>query len=159
MPESSVDFEYMRPGAEDIMHIFSCYNKTSADEGRIKDILFLFDTVPIGLWICLFCSFLTFIAVFRFGYRLIDRKSKSDATWITTSAFLDQDNFPTNRRYMMIISLFMSVGLFFAMNYLTNSVGTDLVVIPSPTVVRTYDDILSRNITGNIKLTENNNEI
>lgn len=114
----------------------------------MKDILFMFNTIPIGLWICLLCSFLTFISVLRFGHRLLDRRSRSDATWITTCAFLDQDNFPTHRHYILLLSCFMSIGVFFAVNFLTNSVGTDLIVIEQPITVKSYDDIISRNITS-----------
>lgn len=130
------------------MTILSIYNKTDENSGRTTDILYMFNTIPIVLWICLLCSYLTFIAVLRLGHRLIDRRSRSDATWITTCAFLDQDNFPINRKYLLILSLFMSTGIFFAVSFLTNSVSTDLVVMETPIVIQSYDDILERNITG-----------
>lgn len=143
-----VELDYTGVNGEDIIHILSFYNTTDAVNGRVNDILFMFDSIPIGLWIGLLCSFITFISVLRFGHRLLDRRSRSDATWITTCSFLDQDNFPTHRRYILILSCFMSIGVFFAVNYLTNCVHTDLVVIEQPIVIKSYDDIISRNITG-----------
>lgn len=39
----------------------------------------------------------------------------------------------------------MRTGVFFAMSFLTNLTTTDLVTIPSPTVIESYGDIIARN--------------
>lgn len=146
------------------------------EELHIKDILLMFDTIPPLLWILLAVSFAMFQFVFRLGFELIDRRTfdrisfcrnvppkklfvrrseleldmaeakTSNALWITVCAFLDQDNFPTNRKHVIVLSLFMSIGLFCAMAYLTNSVSTDLVVVKEPVTISTYDEIIERQI-------------
>lgn len=128
------------------MKICSFYNITRENDGYFKDILFMFDTIPLNLWLGLILTFLTLSTVLKIGHQLLDPEKKSNVLWITSSAFLDQDNFPTNRKYIIVLSLFMSVGLFCAMAYLTNSVSTDLVVVPQPVAIANYDDIISGKI-------------
>lgn len=41
----------------------------------------------------------------------------------------------------------MNFGIFFAISFLTNSVSTDLVVVPEPITIQNYDDIISRNVS------------
>lgn len=69
-------------------------------------------------------------------------KKRTNAAWITTIAFLDQDNFPTTTTLVSTISLFVSVAMFFLMTYTKNSIGTDLVVVESPIIMKSYQDFI-----------------
>lgn len=128
------------------MKICSFYNITRENGGYVKDILFMFDTIPLNLWLGLILTFLTFVTTLKIGHQLLDPEKRSNVFWITSCAFLDQDNFPTNRKYITVLSLFMSVGLFCAMAYVTNNISTDLVVVPEPVAIKNYDDIISGKI-------------
>lgn len=75
-----------------------------------KDIMYMFSTVPLMLWLQVLLSYIAFIAVLWFGHRLFDRDKRSDSIWITTIAFLGQDNFPENRKYVSLLSLIMCTG-------------------------------------------------
>lgn len=115
-----------------------------------RDILFMFETVPTNLWIGLLISFITFILILRTGNRLLrdrDQNLKSNPIWTTTSAFLSQNDFPISHHHVNLLSFIMSIGVFFAVAYLTNSVSTDLVVLEDPVTIETYDDILDRGIS------------
>lgn len=139
--------EYSSPIMEDTMTILSFYNKSNIEDRQIKDILFMFNTIPISLWLLLLLSYFAFICVFDYGKRIVDRKSKLDAMWTTTCSFLHQKEFPSNRRYLVVLSLFTCIGIFFALSYITNNVSTDLVVLKEPIVIKNYDDIIERDVT------------
>lgn len=107
----------------------------------------MFEPISITLWLLLLISFVKTIGVLRFGRRLIDRKSKYYYVWLTFSSFLRQGNIPCDRKYKLILSITVSIAIFFATCYLTNSVKTDLVVVLSPITINDYDDIIARNVT------------
>lgn len=177
--------EYSPPFIEDQMKILSFYSVSLPDNSDEKDILFMFNTVPTGLWIGLSISFLVFASIFYTGFHLLDgrqdnsdclqddweqsrKKSlapsiksiksirsikavdksekSSEAIWTTFCAFLNQHNYPMNGTFILILSTFMSVSLFYAVSYLTNSVSTDLVVVPDPVTITTYDEIIERKL-------------
>lgn len=101
---------YSLPISEDTMTILSFYNKTSINYMDSKDIMYMFSTVPPMLWLEVLLSYIAFIAVLWFGHRLLDRDKRSDSIWMTTIAFLGQDNFPENRKYISLLSLIMCTG-------------------------------------------------
>ena len=136
--------EYSTPSFEKSGKILSLYNKSISDGSHGNDILFMFHTIPVALWFAL--SFLSFVFVLELGRCLIDRKSKSGSLWITTCAFLDQDNFPTKRAYIVLLSLTMSIGIFFSFAFLRNSVSTDLVVLERP-LIKDYSDIINHGVS------------
>lgn len=129
------------------MTILSLYNKSISDGNHASDILFMFHTIPLTLWFALALSFLSFVLVLEVGGWLVDRRGKSDSLWITTCAFLDQDNFPTKRAYIVLLTLIMSIGIFFAVSFLRNSVSTDLVVLEAPVIIKDYNDILNHGVS------------
>lgn len=137
---------YLRPASTETNRIVSAYNKTNVDYENTKDILFMFESIPITLWIIVLACFIVFVTVLKFGHRLSDRDSKSHYLWLTVCTFLDQDNFPNDQKYVSVLSVFMSIGIFFAINYLTSCATTDLVVISSPISIKDYDDVINRNI-------------
>lgn len=74
-------------------------------------------------------------------------KFEKNPIWTTISAFLSQNDFPTSHYHVNMLSFIMSIGVFFAVAYLTNSVSTNLVVVEDPVTIETYDDILDRGIS------------
>lgn len=75
-----------------------------------KDIMYMFSTVPPVLWLQVLLSYIAFIAILWFGHRLLDKHKRSDSIWMVTIAFLGQDNFPEDRKYVSLLSLIMCTG-------------------------------------------------
>lgn len=138
---------YTKPLSETTMTILSFYNLTNADAAEEQDIAFMFSTIPPMLWLWIFLSYLTFIAVFKLGHWLLDCERRSDSIWTITCAFLNEDNFPENHKYIALLSVVMATGLFFAMNFLGSLTTTDLVSVDSPILVKSYQDIIDREIS------------
>ena len=65
---------------------------------------------------------------------------------MTTCAFLDQDNFPSNTLFVSVLSTIVMTGMFFIMTYAGNSMSTNLVTVEKPSTIGSYDDILDRNL-------------
>lgn len=66
---------------------------------------------------------------------------------MTTCAFLDQDNFPSNTLFVSVLSTIVMTGMFFIMTYAGNSMSTDLVTVEKPSTIDSYDHILDQNLT------------
>lgn len=127
--------------AEDTMTMISFYN-VSVDQKAV-DILQTYGTAPMLAWAFIFFSYLAFIFLLHVGLKLHkSSKSKTDAIWITTMAFLDQDNYPTTTTFLAAISLGASISMFFLMSYTTNCISSDLVVVEKPIVFSKYLDFL-----------------
>lgn len=101
--------------------------------------------VPLGLWIGYIVSYITFILVTFLGSRLLRKKYSS--FWMTTCAFLDQANFPSDTLFVSVLSTIVMTGMFFIMTYAGNSMSTDLVTVEKPSTIDSYDKILDRNLT------------
>lgn len=100
--------------------------------------------VPYGLWIGYFISFFTFILVTLLGSRILVKKYSS--IWMTTCAFLDQDNFPADSLFVSVLSSVVMTGMFFMMAYASNCMSTDLVTLDKPIIISSYDQVIERNI-------------
>lgn len=127
---------------EDVMTMISFYNVTS-DQQNV-DILQMYATAPIGVWIAILLSYFSFVIVLHFAIKRYKPGKKTDASWMTTCAFLDQNNFPTTTTKVSALSLLISIAMFFLMSYATNSISTDLVVVEKPTAIKNYQDFLDR---------------
>ena len=127
---------------EDTMTMVSFY--TVSKNFHQGDLFSMFTTVPLELWISYVVSFFIFVIVSHVGSWLL-RKHYS-AFWNTLCAFLDQDNFPTDSLFIETLSFVMMLCSFFILSYATNSMGSDLVTVDKPYVVKSYDDIIDRNI-------------
>lgn len=138
---------YSKPTSETTMTILSFYNLTNVDDAKEQDITFMFSTVPPILWLGVFLSYLTFIAVFKFGHWLLDSERRSDSIWTITCAFLNEDSFPENHKYIALLSVVMATGVFFSMNFLGSLTTTDLVSIDSPILIKSYQNIIDRGIS------------
>lgn len=64
-------------------------------------------------------------------------------------AILDQDQFPqVSRPSFAALSLCVSIGFYALIDcFMLNLISTDLVIIPEPQSIRSFSDILSRNVT------------
>lgn len=124
------------------MTILSAYNTTN--KVHVGDLFSMFTMVPYGLWIGYFVSFLIFFAVTRMGAKILRQRYSS--FWMTTCAFLDQDNFPTDSLFITVLSFVVMLGMFFMMNYAGNCMSTDLITIENPIVIKTYNDIINKKI-------------
>lgn len=135
-------FTYTPIVYEDIMTIFSAYNVTNGTQ--TGDLFEMFTQVPYGLWIGYFVSFFAFVFISLIGSRIL--KQKYSSFWMTTCAFLDQDNFPTDSLFVSVLSTAVMTGMFFMMTYAGNSMSTDLVTVEKPVVITTYDQVIDRGI-------------
>lgn len=98
---------------EDTMFIFSGYR--ISNQQHVGDLFSMFTMVPYGLWVGYFVSFIAFVCVSRLGTRLL--REKYSSFWMTTCAFLDQDNYPSTSRFVAVLSFVVMVGMFFMMAY------------------------------------------
>lgn len=109
----------------------------------------MFNSIPIELWLEIFFSIVAIIAVLILGSFITDRKWKvSKNVWYSICAVFEQNNIPTREIYTLISSFILAIGIYFFVEYLTNCVSTDLVIAEEPIVIKDYDDIIRRNITG-----------
>lgn len=75
----------------------------------------------------------------------IDEKTyikPTDTIWETVTYWLDQDCSNAQYNYDQIISLSMSIFLFFGMAWLINNMSTDLMVATDVSTIETYKDVL-----------------
>lgn len=129
--------------AEDTMTMVSVYNISTKSQS--VDILGSYGTIPSLTWSFIFFSFLSFISLLHLGLKLSTGSgTKTDATWITTMAFLDQDNYPTKTLFISALSLFASIVMFFLMSYTTNSISSDLAVVKRAFAFKNYRDFLDK---------------
>lgn len=139
--------------SEDTMTMISVYTVT---RNQIPiDLLGMYAGIPVQIWIAILLSYFTFMSVLHMALKryqdtvLKDAiskniKRKTDAAWITTSAFLDQDNFPDTTMKVSGISLLVSIVMFFLMEYATNCIGSDLVIVDKPFAISGYQDMLDK---------------
>lgn len=132
--------------AEDTMTIVSGY--FVGGQNQTLDLLHLYGAIPTGLWIALTMCYLAltillFVALKRFK----SNNCKMKSIWISTCAFLDQDNFPPRSTcFIASLSMTTSASLFFIMNYAMNLMSTDLVVGDKPSVIASYRDIIDNDV-------------
>lgn len=151
--DPGMDLFYTPAFHEDTMTLCSAYNKSS--QTHVGDLYSMFAMVPYELWIGYSISFLTFISITSIGNKLL--RNPNSSFWLTTCAFLDQDNYPTSRsKFLAFLSPLVMIAMFFMMTYICSFMSTDLVTIDNPVTVTSYDDIVERNIS--IALSDNTAE-
>lgn len=127
---------------DDTTKIGSFYNvTTTSHEGNL---LSMFTAIPLGLWIGYLAAFFIFVSITYLGSYIL--KHSYSCLWNTVRAFLDQDNFPINSRFISTFSVVVMVSMFFLLSYLTNSMGTELVTIDKPTSITSYKQIIEKKI-------------
>ena len=137
---------------EDVMMMVSTYNVTH--DQQISDILFMYYFIPLVIWIGLFTAFIFFASMLHVGQKLLLQRSgkKIDPIWPVFAAFADQDEFsfslsdPKYSRFVIFISLVISVFVFFFTHFMNNSVSSNLIVIEKAFAPSSYDEILARGI-------------
>lgn len=137
---------------EDVMMIVSAYNVTH--DHQISDILFMYYFIPLVIWIGLFTAFIFFASMLHAGQKLLSQGSrkKFDSIWPVFAAFVDQDDFsfslsdPKYSRFVILMSLVISIFVFFFTNFMNNSVSSDLIVIGKASAPSSYDEILAKKI-------------
>lgn len=145
-------FEYSPTVNEDVMMMVSTYNVTH--DQQISDILFMYYFIPLVIWIGIFTAFILFASILHAGQKLLSQGSrkKIDSIWLVFAAFADQDDFsfslsdPKHSRFVILMSLVISIFLFFFRNFMNNSVSSDLIVIEKAFAPSSYDEILARKI-------------
>lgn len=101
MADPRGDFIYSPIIIEDTMAISSAYRVPNTT--HVGNIFSIFDGVPNGLWIGYILSFFLFVSVSYIGSVVIRKPMSS--LWNIICAFLDQDNFPSDSRFMESLSL------------------------------------------------------
>lgn len=140
--DSDDKFRYTAALYGDTMTICSGYHiNEESHEGKLFT---MFTTIPYGLWVGYFFSFLLFIALSIYGTRKLKRSYPS--IWTMTSAFMEQYYFPSGSRFISVLSFVVSISVYIMMTYAKNSMRTDLVTIDRPIVITTYDEIIDHGI-------------
>ena len=67
---------------------------------------------------------------------------------MVTSAFLFEDSFPDDSAFNKCIATAATLYLFFFGNYLMNFMSSELIVFPSPDIIKSYNDIVEWNAQG-----------
>ena len=141
-------FDYTPPVNEDEMTLLSIYNVTHGQ--HISDILFMYATIPEVVWYGVLLSFLIFVSILHIGQRILRPKLSVDPIWSTFAAYVDQDDYSFTisdqryARFLVVISISISIVAFFTSNFINNSVGTEMVVIDKAYAPSSYKEVLDR---------------
>ena len=135
------DFKFMPIVGEQQMLITSAYNMTRV--GVTQDIINLFSTYNRTVWIGILSVFVTLIALLTIGRCLLENKKNIlESMWIISMFALDKDYLIEINNFLIIFSTFLSFFCFFMTQCLLNGMSTDMVVIPDPMVVQSFQDII-----------------
>lgn len=88
-------FQYTPTVNEDTMAMVTSYNVTHSH--KITDIMFLYNIVPLALWIGLFVSFIIVVISLYSGMKLLYPKRRIISIWSTFFTFIGQHDFLTDR--------------------------------------------------------------
>ena len=104
------------------MTISSGYNVNR--EPKFLDILVMYTYIPKQIWFRLLISYLAFVFLLSIGLarKSTKKKKRSSATWMTTCAFLNQNNFPNDTAFILMISSVTTIALFYLMSYIRNCI-------------------------------------
>lgn len=140
-------FDYTPNVFEDVMTIVTLYNITHST--TTMDIIFLYKSVPMLLWIGLLLSLISIISFLHFGMQILYQRNTIEPFWSIFSVFFQQSEMfaeysSFKSLFLSIISFLISFLTFFYVNYVNNIVGSDLVTIDKAVIVSSYQDILDR---------------
>lgn len=144
------DFYYTPTVKEDTMMMVSFYNVTHSHQ--MSNILYMYTNIPGVLWFGCSISFLIYVLIVMMGQKMLKSKPTLDPIWSTFEAFIDQDDYSfsiSNRRYprfLIALSLTISISIFYISNLMNNSVGTDMVTIDKAYAPESYQEVLDHNI-------------
>ena len=135
-------FRYSPPVFEEKFYILSAYNMTNMAES--KDILYLFDSFSTNLWIAVGVMLLILLSVLVVGRKLLQNiNGVYEPIWIISMFSLGQDYLKEINQFLYVFSTTLVFFWFFIIQYLLNTMSTDLVVIQDPNVIQSYQEIIS----------------
>ena len=138
-----VDFSYSPIIMEDEFWMVSMYRMT--DTGVPKDLLEMFEEYPALLWVSIIGSLVLFTVTLGIGRYLLEKKKQIfEPIWIVSKFTLDQDYLDESNNFLIVFSTFLSFACFFITHYLLSNMRTDLVVVPDPQVLGSYEDVINR---------------
>lgn len=128
---------------EEMTVILSSYN--SSNSLIDQDVLSLMNPFTICDWMLISSVMVTFLLVLITGRSFMEMKKRIkpiDTLWEVMTYWLDQDLPSAQYRYDQLISILMTIFLFFGMAWLTNNMSTDLMVATDVSTIQTYEEAL-----------------
>lgn len=129
---------------EEATNILSFYN--SSNSLIEQDVLSLMNPFKIYDWILIGSAMATFLILLLIGRRCLignKRIKAADTVWEVLTYWLDQDLSHSQFLYDRIVSILMTVFLFFGMAWLTNNMSTDLMVATDVESIQNYEQVLA----------------
>lgn len=138
------NFTYSPAMSGDTMTMCSGYNVSrDSHEGNIFSMIF---SVSSNLWLSYLATFLIFTVLISYGMATLGKPFSS--IWKMVSASLEHYNFDSRFWFVRTASMATIICASFILTYIKNSFRTELVSIDEPIVIKTYGDIINRNITS-----------
>ena len=136
-------FKYGPIVMEDQLWMISAYRMTN--ETVDKDLLEMFDGYPLGLWAAIVGSLFLFVGAMIIGRWFMEKKKGFfEPLWIVSMFTLDQDHLKESNNFLILVSFSMSFFCFFMTQYLLCGMGTELVVMKDPLVLKSYQDVIDK---------------
>ena len=111
--------------------------------GVTQDIIHMFSSYNLWIWIGIFCAFSVLIAILSIGRWILEgKKNPLESIWMISMFALDEGNFLVSNRFLLIFSAFLSFYCFFLTQCLLSGISTEMIVIPDPIVVKSYRDLI-----------------
>ena len=135
------NFKSMPIVNEQQLIIASAYNMSRM--GLTQDIIHMFATYSQGIWLSIFGVFVTMVTLLAAGRWILEnKKNPIDSIWIISMFALDEDYLVQVNNFVAIFTIFLSFFCFFIAQCLLNGMSTDMVVIPDPVAVRSFQDLI-----------------
>ena len=135
------DFLYSPILNEENLMILSTYNVSKMSS--TKDIIFMFTEYSGVMWLQIFSVLLAIAIIMSIANWFSQKRFKFlDFVWTVLMFALDVDYLKEINNFLMVLSIFLSFFCFFTTQYLLNSISTDMIVIPDPIVIQSYQDII-----------------
>lgn len=128
----------------DHLYMFSRY--VVSDTTWAADFMGAFVTVfKFEIWIYVALFTLIFWALVKFHVRFFAHSTnvRDDSLYEVLTHLFQVETIDYEGLAMSVISFVVTLLSFYVINYLTNSMSTDIVVVNEPRIIRTYDDVLA----------------
>ena len=126
-------------------HIYMLSRYEISNETYAADFVKAFgDVFSLEIWFVFACFIFIFWALVKLHIKFVSRGTiRDDALYEVLTQLFQVESVDYSPHSLKMVALFSSLLSFHIFNYFTLSMKTDIVVIPEPKVVRSYDDLLA----------------
>ena len=139
-PLETDDFGYSQPVQANRPQLGSYYNTdTPENSNDIFDMIYTFNKYD---WMAVLSVLVLFYVVLKYVQKKVYGIKEPRALWIVTMFFMGQDFIDEITLFLQVFSCVMSFFSFFVMQYLMNSMSTDLSTVDDPKAIDNYDRMI-----------------